>query len=734
MSFKRLNEAFDLLNKVSDDRHINNDVVPTKAQEAKKFYGNKVRSRGAENLENMRIMSPSQHTVKGNTPPGSHAYLKRKHTGSSGLCEGLSPTKIRRLLRSPSQNRLKISKKPSSFSAEKDLRVKFREGQDIDDSHSKRSYTDPNPHFTTKDFGRHLMPLPTPRKLNFSSEQTSNSQVRYLDGKENNNQKLSLIHSSIKNIPSPDYMGFPNKGLTCYINATLQALLAQPLFYRSLLSLERQIKKWPSDDGMLKPLCRLARWKEERNSNKLDRSLSWFRRKLVQSYSQFRGVRNQDAHEFLVILCDAIEEQCKSYVEKNLCDKKENDKNLLKPPFPAHTLMKDFSFQIRETKQCHLCSHKEKKISCNTILKLVMPSTECESDNLSLESLISKTLNSTENRKCLTCTDRKHKLGYDEIEDSPHQLSDYFVKLPHYLIIYCPRIEIHSSALDELDAESKISFRKNRISIDIPDSFSMMPFTEKDLHPEPNSERLSNGNQNSYEQHISLEKDTLSTTINGSNLSKSTVLLRDTLNQPKNNLSNDSCVEENTKVITSNFRESPNRLSMNKIFNHNSPLTPDKSPNKTKFDGSDISDSPIIQTLLSETPEKFKNLNDDQIAHLSEADQLDFVMRASLKTTPLTPNNALGLTDEEQLAEAINASLRENKLAEEQEHDDIVAAINNSLRDDIMPVEKEEKWLSLATNRSESQRLAEQDEIGNEDTVQDLDAEISGINSYLKIH
>ena len=79
MSFKRLNEAFDLLNKVSNDIHINNDIEPIKAQEAKKFYGNKVRSKGAQNLENMPTVSPSLRAVKDETSLESNYLWVNSH-------------------------------------------------------------------------------------------------------------------------------------------------------------------------------------------------------------------------------------------------------------------------------------------------------------------------------------------------------------------------------------------------------------------------------------------------------------------------------------------------------------------------------------------------------------------------------------------------------------------------------------------------------------------------------
>ena len=776
MSYKLLNKTIDMLNNGDKENDLNNESKPSKTLHAKKFYGSTAKSKVAKNMEQQMTSSSELTFSKAHTPSSVHSYSRRPIAETLGICKGLSPTKIRRILRSPSQNRFSAKNLSLHLGGQKDDQQKLllSEGSvprnDSQSSYIARFHTDPHLSSFEKRSKRHLMPVPKPRKLYFSDTSSQNRPLTK-DFRQENNQKLCLVSTTNEPPASSQCIGFPNKGLTCYLNATLQALLAQPYFSKSLLCLERKIKKWLSDNGMLKPLCHLARWKNEKNPEKIDQCLSWFRRRLVQKCPRFNGIRNQDAHEFLVVLFEAIEEQCKSYAKQISCDK---NKSLEIPPKlrpHVQTVIKDFSFQIKETRMCLLCNHKEEHITSNNIFKLVMPSKDIEDKSMTLEALLSNSLNSFQTRKCLVCIEKKRKLGYDKIEDSPHQLTDCFVQLPRYLIVYCPRIQAFKTAQDILDSGSKITFRKNRIPIEFGDSFSMLPFMDIEGNKNPNfhsdfknveSNKRSNTEQNNI-IHLS-KKQRTSTDCRGSNIilpdfhnipdlhndqlqfsenDRSAVSTKvpnfvpgsisnlDNLNTPNCPLSSPSSPEVSDCVRLFQHEESPNSIALRLCSSGlNSPITPDKTPIKPRVNNIDIFDSPIKQIPLSETPEKLKNLNGDQINKLSETDQIEFAMRESLKTTTFSPHNLLNLTEEEQLAEAINASLRENDLVKEQvQEEEMTKAIDLAIdMENNMTEDQNEKQLLLAIERSKSQCLVGQTgNKNNEDFEEKIDNDVSGI-------
>jgi uncharacterized UBP type Zn finger protein len=288
------------------------------------------------------------------------------------------------------------------------------------------------------------MPNPAPGSNNkrlqlIDNSSQNNIPTAALKTYDANSKQHNLLGTSSDSNSKIKLSGFPNQGLTCYMNATLQALLAQPSFYNMLLSLEKQIKKWPSR-GILERLCKLARFKEESNAIRINTALNSFRRELIKLHPQFVGNRNQDAHEFLVVLCDAIEKQCGEYTKMRSFPENELQFNLETVPNQVDTLIsRNFEFEQKETKTCLICNETKEIVTKNYIFKLDIPTKQSFQEKLSIRQLISNTLNSSCKLPCSFCTAKKKELGFENIDDSV-KVSDTFVSLPKYLIFYLPRI------------------------------------------------------------------------------------------------------------------------------------------------------------------------------------------------------------------------------------------------------------------------------------------------------
>ena len=196
----------------------------------------------------------------------------------------------------------------------------------------------------------------------------------------------------------------------------------------------------------------------------------------------------------------------------------------------------------------------------------------------------------------------------------------------------------------------------------------------------------------------------------------------DSSNKPSCPLSSTPSPGGNEEVRILQNEESPSSIALRLCSsNLHSPITPHKTPLKRRINNTDVSGSPMKQMPPCETPEKLKNLNDDQITKLSETDQIELAMRESLKTTTCSPNNLLNLTEEEQLAEAINASLREHNLANEHlQEEEMTKAIELAIHEESNVMkEQDENQMLLAIEHSKSPYLVQTHGNGSDEDIQE---------------
>ena len=569
---------------------------------AKNFYGKTPQSQAAQNLSRQFDTSPAlQSSFKSRMPKNSTTNNSSSANRPRRYLPSVHPRRLGRLTFSPSKTNRQSSKSP------------------------RKPRLMPNPGSNNS----RLMLIDNTSQNNISTAvlktyDANSKQHNLLGTKSDSNSKIKVS-------------GFPNQGLTCYMNATLQALLAQPSFFNMLLSLEKQIKKWPSR-GILERLCKLAKYKEESNAIRINTGLICFRRELIKLHPQFVGKRNQDAHEFLVVLCDAIENQCSEYIKMRAFPENELQCNLETVATKVDTLIsRNFEFEQKETKKCLICNETKETFTKNYIFKLDIPTKESLQGRLSIRQLISNTLNSTCKLPCSSCTAKKKELGFEIIDDTV-KVSDTFVSLPKCLIFYLPRIEIYKVIGPQKEGESNVRFRKNQIPIEISDTLSMSAFME--MENKDNAE-IETQSDNKTPKRCKSEISS-----SGSPAKKMKLSSTDIGDQHSPTFASTHHLFAGDKITSSPMIESKPAALTGNINIPENQTTALPSPIKSNENAASIDnyvDSYLNHNYVQEddtatsipaippTPEKFKNLTPAKVANLNESDQIELALKESMK-------------------------------------------------------------------------------------------------------
>ena len=131
-------------------------------------------------------------------------------------------------------------------------------------------------------------------------------------------------------------------GLTCYLNACLQALLNCPSFNAKLLECAPILEHSPTNDigKLFDVFVRIAQYKKSGRQDSVREQLYEFRNCLKKSLPQIAVGLMQDAHEFLVFFCDYLG----SDIAKLLASKEESLEN--------SPIAQNFHFQLEEKRIC----------------------------------------------------------------------------------------------------------------------------------------------------------------------------------------------------------------------------------------------------------------------------------------------------------------------------------------------------------------------------------------------
>ena len=188
------------------------------------------------------------------------------------------------------------------------------------------------------------------------SKSSSSSLYKRSRGGSSSSSAFFGSHSSTAFVPSstpssviPGYRleGMTNLGNTCYMGAVAQALLALPGLVEDLMSpfweegamnsssIINDVEKRKKATTCLRELAALVATRKLNMSAKGQPSnLTQLKRAVESHSSQFQGCSQQDAHEFLCTLMDAVHDEGVAYL-------KEISATL--PITPAHTLTMDVS-------------------------------------------------------------------------------------------------------------------------------------------------------------------------------------------------------------------------------------------------------------------------------------------------------------------------------------------------------------------------------------------------------
>jgi len=229
-----------------------------------------------------------------------------------------------------------------------------------------------------------------------------------------------------KEIVKPEMIGFPNAGLTCYLNAVLQALLGTNSFVSDLFN-----SSHVGDDNLIFSFNQLSLFKEEGNQTRTRFQMRQLRTELEKALPMKLN-RMQDVHEFLVLFCESLASR---YVKLGL---------------KSNPFSENFHFQLEEERVCRQCHNLTEKNKEDFVLRLDLPSSPTETgERHSTQTLLKNTLLESDMRViCEIC--KKDKL---------HVAKDKFKILPRVLVLYLPRTQYSNL--------QKYQVRKDRIEINV---------------------------------------------------------------------------------------------------------------------------------------------------------------------------------------------------------------------------------------------------------------------------
>jgi len=306
-------------------------------------------------------------------------------------------------------------------------------------------------------------------RTNHSTPKTSADDFRFIssDNKDSESDKEKLIDlepeptQSILEVALPEKLdphkiGFQNRGNTCYLNASLQALLGLPMVVTDATNIKYAMAKLaPKIDSsrLVLPFTSLCLAQARGEVARANRRVQDLKSDMELVDTQFAGNKMQDANEFLCRFMDELKEN----IEKLYDGFGDKAKLVLKDEANAsHTLtnLVDTNFLYEREEQFACCSCGAKSQSRHTDVSFFCDLSQSSLPCVPLQQLVQQTLApEVRERRCESC-------GCETATTTTR-----LVRLPKVLVLYLKRYKYSQSG----PAPS----RKVTRLVDIPESVNL---------------------------------------------------------------------------------------------------------------------------------------------------------------------------------------------------------------------------------------------------------------------
>jgi len=403
----------------------------------------------------------------------------------------------------------------------------------------------------------------------------------------------------VPKILEPHLIGFQNHGNTCYLNASLQALLGLPMMVTDAINLKYAVDlrkgsaEKPVKKDMMEIFLQIARARENKDFDKVTRKIDLLKTELEHIDKQFIGNKMQDANEFLSRLMDSMKDNVDQLFQelspdvnevKALVTEKEDGSKVELP----NIVNSNFLSEREETFECMNCHskesnrHRDLNFYC-TVARAPKPTALGGEDRpVQLHKLVDSTFETNEvrERRC-------------DLESCGHNAAlttNRLTRLPRVLVLHLKRYDFKQGEKS----------RKISRPVSLPAKLNLTKYIAEDVQlPEPVMERL--------------------------------------------------CRREPVRAVTP---QPPTISSSRKRSRVESDDETDNVSSHIKVQG--------VERLSSSkhcvTPVKFRGKTAEEVDAMGDDDKLEYTLHMSMKSIPETTNNNI---EDQNLAAAIQASLNE---------------------------------------------------------------------------
>uniref|UniRef100_H2Z7G1 USP domain-containing protein n=1 Tax=Ciona savignyi TaxID=51511 RepID=H2Z7G1_CIOSA len=326
------------------------------------------------------------------------------------------------------------------------------------------------------------------------NETTPKKSIFDSDGNNNNNNESGIDHvkpltESGNLIPTNNNGGFQNLGNTCYMNSVLQSLLRIIPFQRELLRVRNQLRNQLHSDSLLTTMVNLM---NHGGNSKIEKRvlLRKFKRAVSSSASQFHGYAQHDAHEFLRLCLDILQE-----------DVGRVNKTMTPTDKVTCPVASNFSFKIKQEIICSNCKFITNKEEELLDLPLHLQHRENNNKPMDLQNLVDLSFKREEvEHKCEKC-------GRDKAN-----VTRTITKLPRIMMMYLERYSYNQSSdvseklREKVQLSSFISFG-HLCDGDVIMASPNEPDTRNDVIGDDVFETSVNGNNNNTEKETDKQLD-----------------------------------------------------------------------------------------------------------------------------------------------------------------------------------------------------------------------------------